>query len=408
MIRNLTLILFSLLLISLFYLNNNYEWFMMNETIGLMHFVALGIVAVSMGLILLFRRSRLFFVLLTFTLFAIFAEWFDYLRHTDPNATLYLHLARSLDFYLLTVVSFFVVILSYFKDRGVITFIGIIRLIVILLLSALFVFLVLHDSIWLDQLKQLVIFPWHYSNVSDIEVISISLLFILLLIKFFISPKNFEPIFFIAFVAIILAALMPKTLDHLIIMLVIFSLLAMLDVISRSYYMAYIDELTELKGRRAMNEALVRLGSNYTVVMGDIDFFKNFNDTYGHDVGDEVLKLVAKQLDKVKDGGEAFRWGGEEFVLLFADKKAADVFDAVEKVRISIEKHPFRIRDKSRPEKKPDPVKPRVVLPQAVTITMSFGMASKSELDKEPSDVMKRADEKLYKAKESGRNCVVM
>ena len=62
--------------------------------------------------------------------------------------------------------------------------------------------------------------------------------------------------------------------------------------------MAYHDELTGLPGRRALNEALLRVGSRYAVAMVDVDHFKHFNDAYGHEVGDQVLRMVAAQLDR--------------------------------------------------------------------------------------------------------------
>jgi predicted signal transduction protein with EAL and GGDEF domain len=78
-------------------------------------------------------------------------------------------------------------------------------------------------------------------------------------------------------------------------------------VIQDSYAMAYLDELTGLPARRAMKEELMKLRGEYTIAMVDIDFFKKFNDTYGHDTGDEVLRLVASVLKKVEGGGKAFR-----------------------------------------------------------------------------------------------------
>ena len=73
-------------------------------------------------------------------------------------------------------------------------------------------------------------------------------------------------------------------------------------VVHEAYQMAYRDELTGLPGRRALNDRLERLGRNYVIAMADVDHFKKFNDTHGHDVGDEVLKLVASQLRKVGGG----------------------------------------------------------------------------------------------------------
>ena len=87
-----------------------------------------------------------------------------------------------------------------------------------------------------------------------------------------------------------------------------------------SHAMAYRDELTGLPGRRALNERLKMLGGNFTIAMLDVDHFKRFNDTYGHDVGDEVLKLVASRIRRVGGGGTAYRYGGEEFCIVFPRK----------------------------------------------------------------------------------------
>ena len=62
------------------------------------------------------------------------------------------------------------------------------------------------------------------------------------------------------------------------------------------------------------------LGPRYVLAMADVDHFKSFNDTHGHDTGDQVLKLVAARLAQVKGGGRAFRYGGEEFTVLFPDR----------------------------------------------------------------------------------------
>ena len=83
------------------------------------------------------------------------------------------------------------------------------------------------------------------------------------------------------------------------------------------FHMAFRDELTGLPGRRALNEKLQRMGRIYTLAMADVDHFKVFNDTHGHDVGDQVLRMVAAQLRRVSGGGHAYRYGGEEFTLVF-------------------------------------------------------------------------------------------
>ncbi len=72
------------------------------------------------------------------------------------------------------------------------------------------------------------------------------------------------------------------------------------SLIETSYVLAYHDELTGIRGRRAFNESLLSLDQQYAIAIVDIDHFKKFNDTYGHDVGDQVLCMVAKRLSQVK------------------------------------------------------------------------------------------------------------
>jgi GGDEF domain-containing protein len=94
------------------------------------------------------------------------------------------------------------------------------------------------------------------------------------------------------------------------------------SVVETSYLLAYHDELTGLPSRRAFNDAIARLQPPFSMAAVDIDHFKRFNDTFGHDVGDQVLRLVASKLARVGCGGLAYRCGGEEFVILFPGKAA--------------------------------------------------------------------------------------
>ena len=79
-------------------------------------------------------------------------------------------------------------------------------------------------------------------------------------------------------------------------------------IIHETFNMAFKDDLTGLPGRRALNEQLAKLGRNYTIAMMDVDHFKKFNDTYGHDIGNQVLKMVAAKIRKVTGGGKVFRY----------------------------------------------------------------------------------------------------
>lgn len=192
-------------------------------------------------------------------------------------------------------------------------------------------------------------------------------------------------------------------------------------VIENSYLLAYHDELTTLPSRRAFNDALMRLKYPYSIAVVDIDHFKRFNDTYGHDTGDQVLRLVAANLGNVTGGGQAYRCGGEEFNILFAGKTIAQVRPHLEQLRETIEKAEFRLRGEDRRqmprgpdrrnhrtrsrkrdslrqliEKKPD---------SALSVTVSIGVASASE-ESSPQRVLESADKALYRAKANGRNRV--
>src|SRR4051812_6412831 len=114
------------------------------------------------------------------------------------------------------------------------------------------------------------------------------------------------------------------------------------------YAMAYLDELTDLPSRRSFNDAKLKLGNTYTVAMVDVDHFKNFNDTFGHAAGDEVLRMVASRLAEVSGGGKVYRYGGEEFAVLFPGKYVDETFPHLERLRRSIEEIPFKLRAKDR------------------------------------------------------------
>lgn len=185
--------------------------------------------------------------------------------------------------------------------------------------------------------------------------------------------------------------------------------LAMLfAVVEDSYRLAYHDQLTGLPGRRALDEALGQLDGDYVLAMVDVDHFKKFNDRFGHDVGDQALRMVGDELARVGDGGRSYRYGGEEFSVIFTGRKPAQTWDTLDQLRDSIAGRSFSIRSPKRPRKKPEkpsrPVKP----PEKVNLTVSIGAAGPTPRRTEPDEVLKAADGGLYKAKRRGRNRVVI
>jgi diguanylate cyclase (GGDEF)-like protein len=177
------------------------------------------------------------------------------------------------------------------------------------------------------------------------------------------------------------------------------------EALEHGYEVAHRDELTGLPGRRTLKELMSHLGGRYAVAMCDVDHFKAFNDTYGHDAGDQVLKFVASMISRVRGGARAFRYGGEEFTIVFPGRSAMEARPFVESLREAIAMSGFRLRGPRDPDKKPEHA-PEPGPDKSVTITISIGVAENSKKLSAPEMVLEAADGALYSAKESGRNCV--
>ena len=156
------------------------------------------------------------------------------------------------------------------------------------------------------------------------------------------------------------------------------------------------DPLTGLKNRRGFynyyQNEILRLGEDVTksMIMCDIDFFKKVNDTYGHNAGDDVLKHVAGIMERCVDtNGQVFRWGGEEFIILLPKYDRKQTLELAEKIRYTIQESEC-VSDAA-----------------TIKVTMSFGV-KEFEADKELEENLQIVDEKLYEAKRTGRNKVVM
>lgn len=161
--------------------------------------------------------------------------------------------------------------------------------------------------------------------------------------------------------------------------------------------LAMRDALTALPNRRATEEALAReagrcrrSGHAYSVLMGDIDCFKDINDRYGHAFGDEVLRSVAATLRScVRDHDLVGRWGGEEFLLILPDTGPAEAAHVAEKLRRAVE------RQETGHEG------------HATKVTITLGIAG-SEEGSTPETLIEVADSAMYRGKAAGRNRVVV
>jgi diguanylate cyclase (GGDEF)-like protein len=177
--------------------------------------------------------------------------------------------------------------------------------------------------------------------------------------------------------------------------------------VQESHRLAFRDELTGLPGRRALEEELRALGPQYTLAMIDVDHFKKFNDTHGHDIGDQVLKLVAARLADV-GGGMAFRYGGEEFSVLFPGRSLKEALPYLERTRAGVERYRMAVRSEARPRQEEAGIRRRgdAEPTKLLSVTVSAGAAEPEVERQPPVQVLKAADEALYRAKKGGRNRV--
>jgi two-component system cell cycle response regulator len=173
------------------------------------------------------------------------------------------------------------------------------------------------------------------------------------------------------------------------------------NTLDRSLELAITDPLTNLNNRRFLdhhlNLAMARhirgAGEDVvSVLMLDIDFFKRVNDTYGHDAGDEVIREFARRLSlNVRAIDMPCRFGGEEFVVLMPGTDQPDALHIAERVRSQVADIPFVLTDG-----------------RSLDVTVSVGVATSRGLGDSPEGLLKRADEGVYEAKQSGRNRVIV
>ncbi|MCF7981959.1 MAG: GGDEF domain-containing protein, partial [Pseudomonadales bacterium] len=304
------------------------------------------------------------------------------------------------------------VLVAFIRERGIFTWLnyGLLSVFILQMLAVVWLFQHPDSPFWLFLRKEL--FP--FKSLSGIRLAQPGMACILMasLVLSLLCYLRRTP-FNNALLAILLAVSLSLNNDgSATIQLLMFSLVGgilLVSLLQDSYHMAYRDELTGLMGRRALNEAMQKLGHRYVIAMLDVDRFKKFNDTHGHDVGDQVLKMVASHLTKATGGGKPYRYGGEEFALVFPRRKIAQVKPHLEALRQSIADYGMTIRDTQRPKDKKEGMKQRTRKKQKTTVkvTVSVGAAERDETLKTPGLVIKAADESLYQAKRKGRNKVI-
>jgi diguanylate cyclase (GGDEF)-like protein len=313
-------------------------------------------------------------------------------------------------------------LLSFFEERGFVASALAGRLLFVFLQSVMVAVLCRPESNWDSQWSaiELVDRSWlSWTKLPQLSLVAFAVALTVISIRFLSYRKPIEIGFFWSLLATALAFHFGGVGRIATVYLGTAALILLTSVIETSYLMAYHDELTGVPARRAFNEALLGLASPYAIAVVDIDHFKNFNDTYGHETGDHVLRLVAAQLSRVGGGGKAYRCGGEEFSIIFAGCSVDDSVPHLESLRQLIESSPFQVRTQGErrttprgPDRRRQASRRKKKAPtltasshEEVTVTVSIGVADAIH-DEDANQVIRAADQALYRAKRAGRNRV--
>lgn len=344
-----------------------------------------------------FNQGRVFLISLLLTLFQLFL---NYSLELSISSITYSQILYPLICILIPVN---IVIFSQLKERGLFSLWGKIRIsFIIIEMFFIYKFTTFNNPLIETILNyKFVDLPFEKIIINQIALLIFFLTIIFFIIKAYVKNNVFEVRLIGVIISVFTALLFVNDRISFSIFLSAAGLVLITSIIEDSYSMAYLDELTGIPSRRALREDLMKLGNKYVLAMVDIDFFKKFNDTYGHDVGDDVLKLVASNLVQVTGGGKAFRYGGEEFTILFPGKSMSDVISHLDKLREQVSKSGY-----TRKSSKAQSSKSKRGNSSQLFVNISIGVCEKTSKYKDPSDVMKGADKALYRAKKKGRNCV--
>ncbi|MDD3475569.1 MAG: GGDEF domain-containing protein [Sulfurimonas sp.] len=329
-----------------------------------------------------FNRNRFIFIILPLLLIYIAFEHLGAKRATD----LFLYVSMLYPLHILLFLSL--------KERGLFSIWGVLKIAFFIVEIAVVLYFVFYPNSDIITLLKTKLFTTSFYPIEDIALaIAIFVITVIAILLIFNRSILYNSSFLIIVLTFYTGFYFIKTPHAKELLLLSISIIIFILLIRESYRLAFYDELTSLPGRRALMEDMAKLGMKYSFAMIDIDHFKKFNDTYGHDTGDEVLKMVAAKLAEVGGGGKAYRYGGEEFVLLFPSRELDESYTSTDTLREVIAKTPFVVRNKQNSKK--------------IYINISCGVVQKNSQDKDPFAVMKRADNALYKAKKAGRNQVI-
>jgi diguanylate cyclase (GGDEF)-like protein len=366
-----------------------------NSLSGLRVWAPLWLLVLSAALALAFNRGRLVLAALCLSI-AYAADQFDLLVRIDSTAGRAVFAAMSL------IVPINLAMLAMLRERGLFNPYGARRLTAIGIQVALVTWIVGHDPQPLGDWIYAPVFPSLALDSSRVPQLA---LLVMLAGAFaaasraLLQRSALEAGLAVALVAFAMACLSVTDPYHFTIYIGAGAAALIAALLQDTFRLAFRDELTGLPSRRALNERLLTLGQHYTIAMVDVDLFKQFNDTHGHALGDHVLRMVASKLERVGGGGRAYRYGGEEFVVLLPGKHIHESWAHLDALRAGIAAHSVVVRAAIGPgggmagrER------------ASVSVTVSIGIAERNERRSKPQQVLQAADKALYRAKRRGRD----
>jgi diguanylate cyclase (GGDEF)-like protein len=298
-------------------------------------------------------------------------------------------------------------VLGVLEDRGLLTYDGFVRLFAVAVQGVLAVSAVLIAPGLVDDILALTILPLPLPMTQP-ALLAAAIGIGVAILAFRRKGTPLEAGTVVATVALLLAFTRPASSAGATFLICVAGAILAIAVLQNGYRLAFLDELTALPGRRALQMELKRISGPCAIAMLDVDFFKKFNDTYGHDVGDQALRLVAKCLRQVGGGGRPFRYGGEEFTVLFPGMSAQEAVPVLEDLRALVESTPFQLRAPDRPKRASAARRRRGsgTRSRNLHLTVSIGVADRTDIHRPVEAVIRAADKALYRAKLQGRNRV--
>lgn len=348
-----------------------------------------------------FSRSRLIFVLLILTM----------ADRTLQTLTFQFTAGVNIDLIVFNIISFIlplnILIIAFLRERGIFTWQGIWRLSLICLQP-----FIIYTLVKFRYLSFFSFLNWEFlksdwfqqADIPQLSMLIFIVTAIFLVVNYILRKDMIESGLFWVLLCVFGALVEKGSPAPASAYLSTGGLILILSSLKYSHKVASRDELTGLPTRRSLSETFLKLPARYSIAIVDIDNLKTHNDEYGHETGDQILRMVASRAQEVAGSGKIFRYGGEEFCIILPEKSVNETRLIMEQLRRKISRRLFVIRSRKRPLQKPKDPDNAPRSNEKIKITVSIGIAERNENLREPEDVIKAAEEALQQAKKTGRD----